>query len=211
MNKYASFIAGLAVGIAAGYFLNKVIKKKDSTEEIEEPVLEQDSNEDEEVSGYSWTKEADKMKEAAMEDALKRYSNYDPEGVLDATDLEEPMESVDEETDYEDDYEDDYSDYYVDEEIPNEGPSDVPYSISPSEYANTNLYFDKDELYYYAVDDVLVDDNENPIDDINGLVGDGFKVAIGEYEDNVAYIRNESISTDYCIISLNKQFFDEGE
>ena len=46
-----------------------------------------------------------------------------------------------------------------------------PYVISDEEYSDEFTHHDKLSFYYYTEDDVLCDENEEPIDDIDGTVG----------------------------------------
>ena len=89
------------------------------------------------------------------------------------------------------------------EEPVKEYPEDRPYSIKPEDYGEFTDY-EEIELLYYA-DGYLADDMDCLVDDIDGTVGFDFADYIGEYEDDVAYIRNDKLKCDYCIdISLKK-------
>ena len=74
--------------------------------------------------------------------------------------------------------------------------------------ANQTLYeFDYEEvsLTYYA-DGVLTDDQDNIIEDVEGLVGLDSLNHFGEYEDDSVYIRDEMNEMDYEILKSEKKF-----
>ena len=78
---------------------------------------------------------------------------------------------------------------------------DRPYSIKADEYGEL-LDYEEVELMYYA-DGYLTDENDNLVEDIDGTVGFDFADYIGEDEEDVAFIRNDTLRCDYRIdISL---------
>ena len=84
-------------------------------------------------------------------------------------------------------------------------PLDHPYVISPDEFG---LFYDYEqiELHYYK-DDVLTDDEGEPVDDdIGAMVGVDFQSHFGEYEDDAIYIRNDERKVDYEIIKEDINF-----
>ena len=82
-----------------------------------------------------------------------------------------------------------------------EEPDDTgkePYSIAPDEFGEFDEY-DKITLYCYS-DGVLADENNDVIDPAESPVGNDWEEAIGEWEDDCAYIRNEVLKCDYEIL-----------
>lgn len=79
-----------------------------------------------------------------------------------------------------------------------------PYLISDEAYSNECDEHNKEDLYYYVVDDVLCDDQEQPITNIGGTVGFD-AVAQLAVQPNV-WVRNEAQGTDYQIIRVNKSY-----
>ena len=57
-----------------------------------------------------------------------------------------------------------------------------PYVISPDEFSENNEY-ETESLTYYS-DGVLTDEYDNPIEDIERLVGSDALTHFGEYEDD---------------------------
>lgn len=89
-----------------------------------------------------------------------------------------------------------------------------PYIIMPDQFINEEPYFDKITLEYYE-DGVLCDERTGEIlTDIESAIGRESLNHFGEYEDDVVYVRNERISTDYEVIYQDRPFarmseFDE--
>ena len=73
-----------------------------------------------------------------------------------------------------------------------------PYVIDPEEFGDIFQY-EQIELTYYA-DGVLTDDFNEPIENIDELVGSNFAEYFGEYEDDAVYIRNDKTKSDYAIL-----------
>lgn len=82
--------------------------------------------------------------------------------------------------------------YFVDE-------SKKPYSITPEQFGEFDEYKIV-SLNYYPISKKVTDDKGNEIYNVENLIGENFADNIGEYEDDVAYIRNEKEETDYEII-----------
>lgn len=88
-----------------------------------------------------------------------------------------------------------------------EGPDDVitePYSIAPDEFGEFDEY-DKITLFCYS-DGVLADENNDIIDPAESPVGNDWEEAIGEWEEDCAYIRNEALKCDYEILVDHRAF-----
>lgn len=87
-----------------------------------------------------------------------------------------------------------------DEEIYADRPRedrDTPYSISPEDFSNTCLDYEKESLFYYDEDGVVCDEEGDPVIKPETILGANYADKIGEFEHSVAYIRNESIACDY--------------
>lgn len=72
-----------------------------------------------------------------------------------------------------------------------------PYVIPPEDF--DDLDYDAVTLTYYA-DKILADEYDNPIEDIESLVGEESLTHFGEYEDDSVYVRNDKYKTDYEIL-----------
>ena len=81
-----------------------------------------------------------------------------------------------------------------------------PYVIPPEEYGE--LYdYDTIELTYYA-DGILADDGNEPIDDIEGVVGYEALRSFGQYEDDSVHVRNDVLKADYEILLTIENYSD---
>ncbi len=99
----------------------------------------------------------------------------------------------------------DYEDV-VDSTPPSEGLADEPYTISPEDFVNDKPFFDKITLEYFT-DDVLSNAiSEEIVTDISGTIGRESLNKFGEYEEDVVYVRNEKLSTDYEVILQHRPF-----
>ena len=98
------------------------------------------------------------------------------------------------------------SDNKDEEEEKDDMITDGPYVISPDEFGNE---FDYEEvsLTYYA-DGVLTDDQDNIIEDVDGLVGLDSLNHFGEYEDDSVFVRNDALQTDYEILADLRNYSD---
>ncbi len=97
------------------------------------------------------------------------------------------------------------------EEYPEEKPADLPYGISSEDFLVTRKEYDKTTLTFYMNDLVLCTEEGDIIQDPNYLIGDreDWMREVGKSEDNIAYIRNEKIATDYEIICESKSYGDD--
>lgn len=79
-----------------------------------------------------------------------------------------------------------------------------PYVISPDEFGEKDGY-ENVTLTYYA-DGVLTDYFDNVISNIDEVVGFDSLDRFGEYEDDVVFVRNEKMETDYEILRDLRDF-----
>ena len=83
----------------------------------------------------------------------------------------------------------------------------APYVIHVVEYHESNLHFDKSTIYYYDLDDTLVDENEEPIADVDAIIGDGLmRFGDGSDDPDIVYVRNEKLGIDYEVIRVEKSY-----
>lgn len=92
---------------------------------------------------------------------------------------------------------------YSDEEV-TKNVKKKPYVISPGEFGELHDY-DTVTLTYYN-DGVLTDDQDEPIEDVEKLVGKDFATHYGEYEDDSVCIRNDELQTDYEILKDSRNY-----
>ena len=87
-----------------------------------------------------------------------------------------------------------------------EAETDEAYIISPEEFGEKEEY-DKIGLNYFS-DQVLTDDNDDPIEDIKGTVGFDSLSHFGEYEDDSVFVRNDRLGCDYEILLDRRKYTD---
>ena len=92
------------------------------------------------------------------------------------------------------------------ENVKKEKTAYKPRIITPEEYGEKDGY-DTESLTYYA-DGVLADDQDEPIEDVDNVVGYGFESHFGEYEDDSVFIRNDKLKTDYEILMDQRNHSD---
>ena len=85
-------------------------------------------------------------------------------------------------------------------------PANKPYVITPEEF-NDKLDYAVVSLTYYA-DGTLADDWDNPVEDVENLVGKESLSHFGEYEDDSVYVRNDEIKTDFEILLDTRKYSD---
>lgn len=103
--------------------------------------------------------------------------------------------------------EEDISEY---EEALAEGYFDFPRMISASEMLNQKQWYSKVTLTYYAGDDVLVDDQDEPLEDPMDIIGEHFKEFFGMNEDepDIIYVRNDDRESDYEVAKVETSYGD---
>ena len=93
------------------------------------------------------------------------------------------------------------------DEIEQEGGSetmkDAPYIITPEEFAADDEY-EAESLTLYACG-TLTDDFDNPIEDVEGMVGDALD-HFGEFEDDSVFVRNDRYKCNYEILKDVRTF-----
>ena len=58
---------------------------------------------------------------------------------------------------------------------------------------------------------IITDENDEPIDDIDDIVGSDFAEHFGEYEDDSVFIRNDRLQCDYEILRDDRNYADIAE
>lgn len=81
-----------------------------------------------------------------------------------------------------------------------------PYVITPEEFSE-NFEYDTVDITYFA-DGVLVDENNQPIEDIENTIGKDAVNHFGEYELDSVYVRNERLKCDYEILRDERRYAD---
>jgi hypothetical protein len=88
---------------------------------------------------------------------------------------------------------------------------DFPYVIHQNEYNHSEPHYSKVVYTYYAIDDVVADDeDERPIPHGDIVVGlDNLKFGHGSDDEDVVYVRNDRLETDMQICRVNRSFEEE--
>lgn len=98
-------------------------------------------------------------------------------------------------------------DYDRELQIRAENP-DSPYVISYDEFTENPEHHEQITITYYARDNILADESDQPIDNTEYVVGDDnlTRFGHGSSDPMVVYIRNEKISTDFEIIHSESSY-----
>ena len=132
----------------------------------------------------------------SVKDAFVNSNNPDNNKVVD-----ESKEKEDHEKTVKDDYSNIVQDlgYTTDEKKGGKSVmNDKPYVIRPEEFGENGDY-ETESLTYYS-DGVLTDDFDNPINDVEFLVGEDSLTHFGEYEDDSVFVRNDATKSYYEIL-----------
>ena len=222
-QKGLIFIGGVAVGSAVTYLLMKNKMERDLEAQIED-VKRVYYDDDEDVAEIEVEENEEKpiiqamdpevAKKLSIENMKKKDDLFHVEKLISEESYrtnynafskpmpEEELTDMGSGADDEDDDDDDgISDLY-----PREVAQDAPYVISQEEFINGNKFYDKTTLNYY--DDGILEDEitEEIIDDIDAAIGRDSLTKFGEYEDDVVFVRNDRISTDYEVVRQYRDF-----
>lgn len=81
-----------------------------------------------------------------------------------------------------------------------------PYVIAPEDFDTIDEY-DSITFTYYS-DGVLADDVDEPVENLDDIVGEESLTHFGEYEDDSVYVRNDARKTDYEILLDRRKYSD---
>lgn len=81
-----------------------------------------------------------------------------------------------------------------------------PYVIPPDEFGDL-LEYDTISLTYYA-DGVLTDDMDEPVEDVDDVVGIDSLNCFGEWEDDSVFVRNDKYKAYYEILLDERKYSD---
>lgn len=89
--------------------------------------------------------------------------------------------------------------------------ADRPYVITHDEFFSGDVNNDTSELTYFEEDDTLVNEQERPMDDKEGTVGEDnlIRFGHGSKDKNIVYVRNEKLGTDYSITRSTGSYVDQ--
>ena len=93
------------------------------------------------------------------------------------------------------------------EEEPEDSDEDDPYIISFTDFLTNELDYEQVSLTYFEDDDVLIDAKDQPVADIDALIGvKNLRFGHKSKDNNIVYIRNNYLSLDFEV-SRNKGNF----
>lgn len=188
-TKMFIFAAGILTGSLCTWYSTKKYYEKIANDEIESMkewlarrVEEQDEKAEEQSSEPAENPTSPSMKPNLMEYAAMvkdlGYTDYSRR-------TEEPEKEAKE-----------------DEEVDD---MDRPHVIEPEEFGECD--YEEVSLTYYA-DGVLTDEQDNPIEDVDGMVGEDYAEHFGEYEDDSVFVRNDRLQTDFEILADQRNYSD---
>lgn len=177
MKYFVTFALGAAAGSVAAWSLLKSKYAQLAKEEIEE-VREYYRSKEEAVEG-----EPDKNPEVEDQVDVGRRIY---EKMIAAYDGSSPVETEQE----------------GGSEVMNE-TKPIPYVITPEEFAADDEY-QSESLTLYACG-TLTDDFDNPIEDVDAMVGDALD-HFGEYEDDSVFVRNDQYKCNYEVLKDVRTF-----
>lgn len=85
-----------------------------------------------------------------------------------------------------------------------ETPGDRPYVISPDEFGEYDDYT-KISLMYYE-DQILADEMDQPVENVEEIIGFDSLNHFGEYEDDSVFVRNDARKCDYEILRSLRRY-----
>lgn len=82
-----------------------------------------------------------------------------------------------------------------------------PYILEYQEFEENENDHSQSTLTYYEEDDVLVDDRDQPITNVQGVIGvENLKFGYGSNDKNVVYICNPRFNADYEVVRSNGSY-----
>lgn len=105
--------------------------------------------------------------------------------------------------------EDDF-DYAAEQKIRDEDPS-LPYVISFEEYMENDQEHEQSTLTFFAGDDILTDEKDQPIDDVEHTIGESSltRFGHGSKDSKIVYVRNDRIDLDFEVVLSQGSYAEE--
>lgn len=82
-------------------------------------------------------------------------------------------------------------------------PEAKPYIIAPEDFGEDD--YEPITLTCYA-DGFLTDEDDEPVENVDEIVGSDYATHFGEYEHDVVYVRNERLKCDYEILRDERRY-----
>lgn len=188
-----SFLGGAAVGSAVTFFLLKDKMEKQYEQETKETRDALQKKVEELNSVIDGLKNPDKKKKEEEPKKVKVVNSF-----------QQKASNISKEEGY----------YNYSSGDP--GPEPVPYFgdpkakpviIPPEEFGDDEDY-EKTTFFYYT-DGAICDENDEPVEDIAGSIGEDAKDHFGEYEDDAVYIRNDRLKVYYELLMSLKSYSED--
>jgi hypothetical protein len=214
LNRENAFVgAGMVVGAGLGalaYFLTKKKYEKIANQEIAEFKAEYARVHEAKLDSQA----SARLNDMAKMDIILTDSGYIPKDAVDT--LRETETSPNNLKDaieanrniFRDNAEVDTWDQRAEEA---ERDPDKPYIITQEEYHACELGFEQVNLTYFEGDDTLLEDDNEPITDIEDTVGEDnlLKFGHGSHDNKVVYVRNEVFQKDFEITHSEHKYTED--
>lgn len=224
MNKYVWMAIGAVAGSIATYIIMKDEFERIADEEIEsvresykkrEEAKQKVKENDEKKNSYMET-----LKEVTEKSGYFNYGSLASEAKKTEKTKDEKEKAAEskpekhnifkdyKDSDAEDEEDENEEKYYRELSRPAEKESDKPYTITPELFVQDKREYDKITLEYYD-DGFLVEEISNDVvSDIASVIGYDSLNKFGEYEEDVVYVRNDVLETDYEVIRQHCNYSD---
>lgn len=175
----AAFVAGAAFGALAGAFVMKSKYEKESQEAIDSVKQHYRKLEQIKMDREELDKEYETSKTESEQD-VDQIKMYDVKAR-------------------------EYLEEHADERLENVSPveyPDHPYVIKEDEFLDDNPHYSKETVFWYELDEILVDEENDILVDPASLIGHNIQDEIENEKadgtfDGIIYIRNDAISRDF--------------
>lgn len=205
-----AFVAGGAIGASATYFGLRTKTEYEINKRVEDAKTAFREREDLMLENINTMRKLAKLEEIGKEEAppvettndiskevkeefIEKTANYSSCYVS-----SKPTEEKEEEVEMA---------YINSPEVENE----VPFVISPDDLGELDYEI---ETLYYFIDGTVTDDNYEPLDNYEILIGEDFVDHYGEYEDDCVYIRNDQMRKYYEVLKKDytyDEFNEDGQ
>lgn len=187
LSKVAIFAAGAGIGsVVTWRFVKEYYSKlaKEEIEDVKRAFSRKSENKRADPVIYDESSRVEK-KTAVSESEIREYAaKIQEEGYTNYSDTKTPVKIEEKKVD----------------------DVERPRVISPEEY-DDNYDYEAIELTLYS-DGVLVDDMNNPIEDVDDIVGLSNLDTFGRYEDDAVHVRNDKRKCDYEILRDPRKYSD---
>lgn len=209
------YLVAFGAGVIAGSFVTwKLVKDtyeqqhKEDMDSLRRLMIEkhlvdtEDIEEDDESDEIVVPTTVVAEKPDLMEYATKlRECGYGEDGYIDYTKMSHDGDEL------EDDVNEVLEDEPTSDEVPLEKRSDKPYTITPNEFGEFDDY-EKISLTYFGEDGILTDENDEIIDDPDGVIGMESLIHFGVFEDDTVFVRNDALKCDYEVCWDKRRYAD---